>query len=162
MAEPGGRLWLWEGWVEGEEPDPALLHKLALLRVFAMKTTAALAEARGAGSAWVVYAGLEPAAFRALFPAWTGEEEAAAFSRGLGRAAGKAEPLGPLLAAAALTTHPLAALRTRPLPPGVDAARLEDFLSDADFAELFAMPRADFAKLPAWKRTRAKQEARLF
>lgn len=39
---------------------------------------------------------------------------------------------------------------------------LEMYLSDEEFASCFHMPRADFAKLPAWKRDKLKKERDLF
>jgi Villin headpiece domain len=35
-------------------------------------------------------------------------------------------------------------------------------LSDADFVTVFKMPKAEFAKLPAWKQEGKKKEVGLF
>jgi advillin len=46
--------------------------------------------------------------------------------------------------------------------PGVDPTKKETYLDDAEFAALFEMSRADFAKLPAWKSKAMKQKVGLF
>lgn len=45
---------------------------------------------------------------------------------------------------------------------GVDANKREQYLSDAAFAAVFGMSKADFAKLPKWKQDKAKKEHKLF
>ena len=47
-------------------------------------------------------------------------------------------------------------------PDGVDPSRKEAHLSDEDFASVFKMDKAAFAKMPKWKRDRAKKEAKLY
>jgi len=45
---------------------------------------------------------------------------------------------------------------------GVDPAVKETYLSDADFQELFKMPKAEFAALPKWRQETAKKKHGLF
>lgn len=45
---------------------------------------------------------------------------------------------------------------------GVDAAKREEYLSDSDFMATFGMNKADFAKMPKWKRDGRKRENGLF
>ncbi|KCV71896.1 hypothetical protein H696_01305 [Fonticula alba] len=45
---------------------------------------------------------------------------------------------------------------------GVDKTRLEEYLSEEEFAQVFGMTRSDFAKIPRWKQTSLKKEKRLF
>ena len=45
---------------------------------------------------------------------------------------------------------------------GVDVTCKEDFLSTADFEEVFGMPRSGFARLPKWKQGTVKKKAGLF
>lgn len=45
---------------------------------------------------------------------------------------------------------------------GVDPAKKEEYLSDAEFQSVFNVGRADFAAQPAWKSKAAKQKAGLF
>ena len=47
-------------------------------------------------------------------------------------------------------------------PDGVDPSRKEAHLSDEDFSSVFKMDKAAFAKMPKWKRDRAKKEAKLY
>ncbi|KNC52797.1 uncharacterized protein AMSG_12193 [Thecamonas trahens ATCC 50062] len=63
---------------------------------------------------------------------------------------------------AAGTTYSLAELQSATLPPGVDPARKQDWLSDADFQTAFGMDRAAFAALPAWKAETLRRKAKLF
>ena len=57
---------------------------------------------------------------------------------------------------------PYAELRAAPFPAGVDANARETCLSDEEFAIVFGMDRATFAKLPKWKQTAAKKKVLLF
>ena len=47
-------------------------------------------------------------------------------------------------------------------PAGVDPARKEQYLSTEAFEAEFGMPRAEFDKLPQWKRNAAKKKAGIF
>ena len=60
------------------------------------------------------------------------------------------------------TQFSLATLKERPLPEGVDAARLETYLSDEEFKKVFKMDKDQFSKLTGWKQTKAKKDAGLF
>ena len=60
------------------------------------------------------------------------------------------------------TRFSLEILKQRPLPEGVDPARLETYLSDDDFKKVFKMDKEHFSKLPAWKQTKSKKEVGLF
>eukprot|EP00478_Filoreta_tenera_P004851 GABV01005356.1.p1 GENE.GABV01005356.1~~GABV01005356.1.p1 ORF type:complete len:101 (-),score=36.04 GABV01005356.1:19-321(-) len=44
----------------------------------------------------------------------------------------------------------------------VDVTRKEDYLPDGEFVQLFKMPRVDYAKKPAWQKTKLKKVANLF
>ena len=60
------------------------------------------------------------------------------------------------------TQFSLDILKQRPLPEGVDPARLETYLSDGEFKKVFKMDKEQFSKLPAWKQTKNKKEVGLF
>lgn len=45
---------------------------------------------------------------------------------------------------------------------GVDPSCRELYLSDAEFAEVFGMAKAEFSKQPKWKQVAAKKEKELF
>ncbi|KAM4028587.1 villin-1-like isoform 2-T2 [Anomaloglossus baeobatrachus] len=48
------------------------------------------------------------------------------------------------------------------LPDGVDPSKKEMYLSDADFANIFGMPKAQFYQLPKWKQQNIKKQYGLF
>ena len=59
-------------------------------------------------------------------------------------------------------TFSLAELVQTGAPPGVDATRKEDYLSEADFLRAFACSREQFNALPKWKQKQLKRGAGLF
>lgn len=48
------------------------------------------------------------------------------------------------------------------LPRGADKTKLESYLSDEEFREVFSMSREEFYKLAAWKQVSRKKEVLLF
>lgn len=48
------------------------------------------------------------------------------------------------------------------LPEGVDPAQKEEYLSDAEFAQVFGMDKAAFRAMPKWKRDQNKKNKGLF
>ncbi|XP_041985409.1 actin-binding LIM protein 2 isoform X2 [Aricia agestis] len=48
------------------------------------------------------------------------------------------------------------------LPPDADRLNLERHLSDAEFEAVLQLPRAEFYRLPQWRRNELKRRARLF
>jgi hypothetical protein len=48
------------------------------------------------------------------------------------------------------------------LPPGVDPARIETYLSTSTFQEKFSMSKADYSASPRWKQIEMKKNAGLF
>lgn len=53
-------------------------------------------------------------------------------------------------------------LTSRPLPEGVDQTKLESYLSDEEFNQIFKMTKEEFYKMQKWKQNRKKQELDLF
>ena len=49
-----------------------------------------------------------------------------------------------------------------PLPEGVDSTRLETYLSDEDFFQLFKMTQDEFAKLKKWNQDQLKKDVQLY
>ncbi|KAG2381860.1 hypothetical protein C9374_005652 [Naegleria lovaniensis] len=47
-------------------------------------------------------------------------------------------------------------------PPGVDVNKREQYLSNAEFLQVFKMSREEFRKLPEFRQTKAKRDAELF
>ncbi|GAM16912.1 hypothetical protein SAMD00019534_000870 [Acytostelium subglobosum LB1] len=70
--------------------------------------------------------------------------------------------------APAVVPSPLAPGQTMTLtelqqkPAGLDQNNLEIYLSDSEFQSIFKMNKADFAKLPGWRKNKEKQNAGLF
>ena len=53
-------------------------------------------------------------------------------------------------------------LKNKKLPSGVNKAKLENYLSNKEFFEIFKCSRAEFAKKPGWKQKNLKKEKGLF
>ena len=49
-----------------------------------------------------------------------------------------------------------------PYPPGIDARRREDYLSDEDFENVFEMSIEAFKEIPKWRQIQLKKLAKLF
>uniref|UniRef100_A0A914XAF0 HP domain-containing protein n=1 Tax=Plectus sambesii TaxID=2011161 RepID=A0A914XAF0_9BILA len=178
LIDQTSRLWVWEGYIDGDDQDEAVMHKMRLQRdeavmhkmrlqrVFALKLAASYWKARHEDSdkkpSKVVFAGLEPTEFKALFPVWVDQEEAALWSKKNGRKEGEALDLGSMLEELTLSTYPVERLRRKPLPEGVDGSKLESYLSDPDFERFFGMSKAIFYDLPQWKQLRLKKELNFF
>ncbi|KAJ3449756.1 villin [Anaeramoeba flamelloides] len=58
--------------------------------------------------------------------------------------------------------YPYAVLLKRPLPMGVKVTEIEAYLSDEEFKKYLGMERAQFNKLPNWKKKNLKKKAKLF
>jgi len=65
-------------------------------------------------------------------------------------------------AALSRTEYTWEELQQRPLPPGVDPARIETYLSTETFQEKFSMSKADYSASPRWKQIEMKKSAGLF
>jgi len=57
---------------------------------------------------------------------------------------------------------PYETLKLTDLPAGVDPNHKEDYLSDADFKDVFKCSRAEFKELKPWKQQALKKDAGLF
>ncbi|XP_067029010.1 advillin-like [Acropora muricata] len=59
-------------------------------------------------------------------------------------------------------SYSLSELQKVPPPQGVDPAKLEAYLSDSSFQELFKMDKEAFNKLPGWRQVKLKKDVGLF
>jgi hypothetical protein len=50
----------------------------------------------------------------------------------------------------------------RGIPEGVDGGKLETYLSENEFFEVFEMTRKEFIKLPSWKQAQLKKTVYLY
>jgi len=57
-----------------------------------------------------------------------------------------------------LITHTYKDLLSNSLPPGVDSSKLEKYLSDEDFLQIFRMNKYEFNQLPVLQKDKLKQE----
>jgi len=53
-------------------------------------------------------------------------------------------------------------LVAKKFPPGIDTTKLETYLMDDEFEQVFGMDRTEFSKLPLWKQQKLKREKSLF
>ena len=55
-----------------------------------------------------------------------------------------------------------AELISKPRPYGVDTSRLETYLSDKEFVQVFGMDREEFKKMKGWQQDKLKHAAYLY
>ncbi|XP_056262421.1 supervillin isoform X3 [Pseudoliparis swirei] len=101
---------------------------------------------------YLIFEGLEPLTFTNVFPCWERRPDTRVDA---GR--GKLTLVQDALAQLMKTQYPLEELLRSPLPEGVDAQRLELYLSDQDFQTILDMKRDEYASLPDWKQIDLKK-----
>ncbi|CAH8460041.1 unnamed protein product [Heterobilharzia americana] len=132
------------------------------VRKSAMYTSKALADKLNT-KAYLIYAGLEPPEFLALFPPYIRISDAVAYHQfEEGKIDGQKDLVDDLLASYSSAAYTLSDLQQRPLPPELDATCLEKYLNDKTFEAVFSMSREEFTKLPIWKQTEMKKPLGLF
>ncbi|XP_050073294.1 supervillin isoform X1 [Anopheles maculipalpis] len=110
---------------------------------------------------FVVWAGLEPLEFIAMFPEWTERDDVAEINVQDGRKS-TPQPIYDSLSLLSRKEYPLAVLLERPLPEGVDPTKLELYLHELDYPEALGLTKPEYDQLPAWKQTKLKKERGLF
>ncbi|XP_055532456.1 serine-rich adhesin for platelets isoform X3 [Wyeomyia smithii] len=110
---------------------------------------------------YVVWAGLEPLEFIAMFPDWEQRDDVAEINVQDGRKSAP-QPIASSLSLLSRKEYPLSVLLERPLPEGVDPTKLELYLHEQDYQEALGLTKAEFDQLPAWKQTKLKKERGLF
>ncbi|XP_055620082.1 uncharacterized protein LOC129764714 isoform X6 [Toxorhynchites rutilus septentrionalis] len=110
---------------------------------------------------YVVWAGLEPLEFIAMFPDWEQRDDVAEINVQDGRKSAP-QPIASSLSLLSRKEYPLAVLLERPLPEGVDPTKLELYLHEQDYLEALGLLKAEFDQLPAWKQSKLKKERGLF
>jgi len=108
-----------------------------------------------------VEAGNEPLLFKCQFHAWDDRLQKVQ-GDSCDKAMAKLVLIDESLAKLQRSQYPLEVLQKRPLPEGVDATKLVDYLSDADFEKAFHMSRDDFFKMARWKRDDLRRKVNLF
>ncbi|KAH3759628.1 villin 1 S-like [Pelomyxa schiedti] len=59
-------------------------------------------------------------------------------------------------------TYTYEELVAKKFPKGLDESKLEQYLSDEEFRRYLTVPRAEWSRVPTWKKDKLKKEARLF
>ena len=67
-----------------------------------------------------------------------------------------------LLSQYSVSTYTYQQLITKPRPYGVDSSRLESYLTDEEFVEVFNMTREEFNKLKGWTKDKMKHAVYLY
>jgi hypothetical protein len=104
--------------------------------------------------------GNEPSNFTCHFLAWDNDKWAK-----MAAAGEDASPVSLAEARAEYSTdkkYTLEQLVNNDLPESVDRTKKEEYLTDEDFEKALKMNRAEFEKLPGWKKNNAKKAAKLF
>ncbi|KAH8850671.1 Supervillin [Schistosoma japonicum] len=136
--------------------------RFCAIRKAAIATAKALADKVGT-QAYLIYAGLEPPEFLALFPPHAKFTDAIAYHQFEdGKTDGQKDLVDRLLSSYTTASYTLSDLQQRPLPPELDATCLETYLDENTFQETFSMSKEDFDKLPIWKQSEMKKYLGLF
>lgn len=205
MIDDGDCLWLWCGWwpkedrtEEEENGSPCSENRAGEFRWLderraALETCISYWRTKkemeritkdGEDGRWgvVVWAGLEPPAFKAIFPDWRENAEAKELNELVRREEvdemmelililiflfqdGRTEDeltIKTALEMLSRRVYPFEVLKERPLPEGVDPTRLERYLSPEEFQEALEMSLDEFKEMPIWKQTKLKKDAGLF
>uniref|UniRef100_A0A1Q3F1G4 Putative actin regulatory gelsolin/villin family n=1 Tax=Culex tarsalis TaxID=7177 RepID=A0A1Q3F1G4_CULTA len=110
---------------------------------------------------YVVWAGLEPLEFIAMFPDWEQRDDVAEINVQDGRKSAP-QPIARQLSLLSRREYPLQVLLDRPLPEGIDPTKLELYLAAEDFPAGLGLSKPEYDQLPAWKQTKLKKERGLF
>jgi len=128
----------------------------------AQKYVAQATDGRGSDTPiYLVEAGREPLVFTCQFHAWDGRLQKV-HGDSCDKAMAKLVLIDESLAKLQRSQYPLEVLQKRPLPEGVEASKLVEYLSDEDFFKAFNMDRNAFYKLARWKRDELRHKANLF
>ncbi|XP_036408959.1 supervillin-like isoform X1 [Megalops cyprinoides] len=155
-------MYLWQG----KQPDDAEPTASARIRwdserKCAMETVLQYCKeknSRRPPQAYLIDAGTEPLTFTNIFPRW--ERDSKKLQGEAVRS--KVTLVQDALAKLSRTQYSVDELLSKPLPEGVDALRLEIYLSDPDFQRILEMSRDEFNSLPNWKQVNLKKSKGLF
>ncbi|XP_030568416.1 supervillin-like isoform X1 [Drosophila novamexicana] len=183
LLDDGDELWLWMGWwpledikIKSEDRSSPTNDNRAGVNRWISERRAALETAVDYWRAkhgdnetvsfhgtkgYVVWAGLEPLAFKALFPDWSERNNIREINLVDGRT-DVPTSISEMLAQMTQTEYPLEVLKARPLPEGVEPTRLELYLNTSEFQHAIGISRLEFDQLPVWKQTKLKKDRGLF
>lgn len=184
MVDDGDMLWIWLGWwpledlKDNEDNDTISndnrsgVNRWIVERRAALETAVSYWRAKTENNpdkndgcedvkGFVVWAGLEPMEFKAIFPSWDDRDDIKETNLQDGRNK-VPSPITECLFQLTQKEYPLTILKKRPLPEGVDPTRLELYLNDKEFEPALGISKQDFDQLPIWKQTKLKKERGLF
>jgi hypothetical protein len=114
---------------------------------------------KNSATVWVVRQYYEPIEFAMHFQAWGTIKFKAQIDKSIQP---KLENGVELFKQYSRKTYSYAQLLASTLPPGVDETKLETYLSEEEFVEVFKMERAAFQKLPQFRQIELKKKVYLF
>lgn len=164
-------VYLWQGWwPEGTEDTENVSTGSAVVRWnndrrCAMETALHYCQNKchdNPPKTYLISAGLEPAVFTNLFPHWQQRDDVAILNIKDGKKPGEMLFVQEVLAQLTRMHYPLSELQQQPLPEGVNPSRLESYLTDQDFEEVFKVSKDEFYNLPTWKQCNMKKSVKLF
>ncbi|XP_056325274.1 supervillin a isoform X5 [Danio aesculapii] len=166
-------VYLWQGWwPQDSESTGSARIRWDSDRKCAMETVLQYSKEKNekkTPKSYLIHAGLEPLTFTNMFPSWEHREDIAEITEKEAEVCHQIILVEDVLSRLCKTTYPLAELKARPLPEGVDPLRLETYLSDEDFEGVGAsgkkaleMTRSEYEALPGWKQVNVKKAKGLF
>lgn len=171
LLDTGSNLYLWQGfWPPSHSPEDNsnTITGSGMIRWHAERRAAmativqyrklSYKDFRKLPDAELVWAGCEPDKFTNLFPSWTHKPEVEKVNREFV----KDNSLERTLSELSKSEYTWEELQQRPLPDGVDPAKLEKYLSDSDFEKYLKVSREDFNSAPWWKQIEIRKDRGLF
>jgi len=168
MFDCGSTLYLWQGWTPVCSPTELDSNTTGsgyvrwhAERRAAMQTLLDYSKVKYRGSepdAVLVWAGHETRTFINMFPHWLENKEVA----DINKECVSSPDLLSCFTALSRKEYTWQELQERPLPPGVDAACIETYLSNTAFQEKFQITKEEYKASPRWKQIKMKQEVGLF
>ncbi|XP_068461219.1 supervillin isoform X2 [Clinocottus analis] len=159
-------VYLWQGWwPQDSESTGSARIRWDSDRKCAMETVLQYCREKNdkkPQKSYLIHAGLEPLTFTNMFPSWEHREDVAEITEREAEVCNQIILVEDVLARLCQNAFPLAQLRARPLPEGVDPLRLEIYLSDQDFEKALEMTREEYEGLPGWKQVNLKKAKGLF
>lgn len=166
-------MYIWQGWWPANDSETGLPRvpnssekvRWNTTRRLAMETALHYSQETNPSDppkVYLVFAGLEPVEFTCLFPEWQDRDDIATINIREDRTHGDRLSVQETLSQLTKTHYTLKELKSVPLPEGVDPKRLESYLTDEDFEEVFECTKAKFYGLPNWMQNKHKKQAGLF
>jgi len=172
MFDCGSQLYLWQGWIpadyEAEDPESPTSVTTGSGKVrwhaerrAAMQTMLEYRKAKYGNpvpAAKLIWAGHESKEFMNYFPQWVVNQDVAKINKEFVAS----DDLQSTYTELSRKEYSWKELQVKPLPPGVDPARIETYLSNTLFQEKFKMSKEEYEACPRWKQIDMKKEVGLF